>query len=52
MGLDVNEVSLQYADINKIRQVMLKWKKSFNPDGTGIGYIRKLAQSFTTTIGD
>ena len=51
-GEDVNEVSLQYADINKIRQVMLKWKKSFNPDGTGIGYIRKLAQSFTTTIGD
>ena len=31
---------------------MLKWKKSFNPDGTGIGFIRKLAQSFATTIGD
>ena len=40
-GQDVSSVSLQYADDNKIRQIMMRHKKATNPDGSGFGFLTK-----------
>ena len=51
-GKDIEEVSLQYADLNKIRQIMIKEKKLVDPDGTGIGYLKGFSESLGAKIKD
>ena len=51
-GQDITEVSMQYADINKIRMIMMKQKKTMNPDGSGLGFLKKFGESLGTTAGD
>ena len=51
-GQDIEEVALQYADINKIKQIMMKQKKSLDPDGSGIGYLKRFGESVGESFND
>ena len=51
-GKNIEEVSLQYADLSKIRQIMLKTKKVQDPDGTGIVFLRHFAESLGNKLND
>ena len=42
---NVDEVALQYADINKIRNIQAAQRKENDPDGSGLNYLERLAVS-------
>ena len=43
--LNVEEVALQYADLNKIRNIHAAQRKENDPDGSGFGFLENLAAS-------
>ena len=51
---NVTEVSIQYADLTKIRNIQAQLKKEINPDGTGLAYLETFAASLKSndTISD
>ena len=51
-GKNVEEVSLQYADLTKIRQIMMKTKKVQDPDGTGTVYLQQFGESLGNQFND
>ena len=46
---NVDEVALQYADINKIRNIQAAQRKENDPDGSGLNYLERLAVSLGTS---
>ena len=51
-GKDIEEVSFQYADLNKIRQIMMKTKRLVDPDGSGLVFLKRFAESLKDQLGD
>ena len=49
---DVEMIAMQYADLDKIRHIMVKQKKTIDPDGTGIGYLKGFSLSVADKLKD
>ena len=49
---NIEEVSLQYADLTKIKQILIKSKKIINPDGSGSAFLKGFGESLKEKLGD
>ena len=49
-GADVEEVALQYADINKIRNIQSSVRRENDPDGSGFNYLERLGLALRSSL--